>query len=275
MEDMIKDILFIGDGNVNQPGRRQLKHKHEVKQKLRKELKEQQVQEKQQQKERGEADVMQQDEGPEDEVSLETNEDTIEDEEDTMDGGVDRSINTPTDAYISTDQDNLTASSDVMGDETNENGEILRAPRNKSGKRRKARSKQSRQKQLQRQKAEEDDPLLYVWDVVAGGVDAVSNALGLGEDAAAGNSTAEKTANEDGEEKSDKERCFGSQSRALSSGKRLCSDPLLPFETCTGKITPVNESKQGMKEMMDYAQDLLYGPFSGSGVSIACNGLCE
>lgn len=35
VEDMIKDILFIGNGTASKPGRRKLKHKHEVKRKLR------------------------------------------------------------------------------------------------------------------------------------------------------------------------------------------------------------------------------------------------
>jgi hypothetical protein len=216
VEDMIKDILFIGNCKASQPGRRKLKFKPELKRKVRRK-------------------------------QMQTMSPDMDDENvgrackfrETADSRKKKTESTGDNSR--TDKEEVTPrTAHTIQEDANGGGS-------------KVRSKESSKNNSEKG----DDPLLAVWGFMEGSVSAVTAALGLSAEekqAAAGHGRAT-------------ERSRG-QTTDISDG--TCTDPLVPFETCTGKITQEPESERGISGYFDRAQDFWFGPI-GESAEVSCD----
>jgi hypothetical protein len=242
VEDMIKDILFIGTGGNSKPGRRKIKHKHEVKRKLRK-----------QQKAVKEETYVPEEPG----VEPEKDEDVLA----VSKYRVHSKAGTGSSSNAKGDAENLAS----QNPEDDSDGVVAPSPRSPGREDSNNNSSDKPRSSQDKKVGDEGDPLLAVWRCVEGGVAAVSSALGLSPEEATKDS--KKTAKKS-KYQATRTKASGADSKEPPTiEKSTCTDQILPFETCTGtttgKTSPVTEPKAGMLEMMDYAQDYWYGSIEG------------
>jgi hypothetical protein len=286
VEDVIKDILFIGTEFKSKPGRRKLKYRHEVKRKL------------QQQK-------MKIYEG--DEASAGADDKTNDAETDDVAVISKYLVNisndqkaTPSNPVKSRNSKNKVSSTLEKSsqqktarhierrnslEETPPSNSPIRSTRESE---RRAKTEKQTSKAHREEKEEDDDPFLAMWGYVEGGMKAMSEALGLDPDPT---ETTEKKASSSSSKTSSslsqKKAAKSSSTRSKSSDKNLCTDqialilsgdeacPYSPTKT-TRKAAPMVEADQGLDGFIDYAQDTMFGPLpsigtGGSGVSFHGN----
>lgn len=197
VEDMIKDIFFIGNGATSQPGRRKYKYKHEVKKRLLQ--KDSIIQE-------GGASSDRRQKSDKNDAAL--------------------SLSTKQRGNVDTDMK-------ISGEQQNNQRTIKEKKRNNNV----ARTSNRDGKTL----PDMSEAEAALWNFVEGGMSAVSSALGL--------------ALQENEDVSRK------QSRESSLSGSACSEPILPFEACAGRIAPSSAfTRPAISDLYDYAQDVVYGP---------------
>lgn len=225
VEDMIKDILFIGNCKASQPGRRKFKFKPELKRKVR----------------RKQMQTMSPDMDDEDVATACKSRETADSRKKKTESTGDSSR---------TDEEEVTTprAAHTIQEDADGGGSKVRSKESSKNK-----SKESSKNNSEKG----DDPLVAVWGFMEGSVSAMTAALGL--------SAEEKTAAAGHGGATEKTR---GQTTAISDG--TCTDPLVPFETCTGKVTPDPESERGISGYFDRAQDFWFGPI-GESAEVSCD----
>ena len=231
VEDVIKDILMIGDGKSSKPGRRKFKHKHSVKRKLKS---------RQKSMEREDNSI------PRDDADT-----TLKDEDAVAISRYRVQSNAGSSQVTTEDDDDDTL-------ETDDKQRSVLGPKSESS--------------TNTQPGDDagEDPLQLVYGLVEGGMNAMSSALGLfaSEGAKGGDLTKERTSKA-------RSKRDSSLSKEVSA-KYVNVEPSQFAESCTNDIAPFlkkersspsqcqpmseSEKSKSMKEFVNYAQDLLYGP---------------
>ena len=269
VEDVIKDIFFIGTEYKSRPGRRKLKYRHEVKRKL----------------QLRKMNILEEDEG-----SAGTDDKTKDTENDDVAGASKYLVNIPNDhkatPSIPKSSQKKTASN-VKPRSSLEEAPTPNSPDRSTPPKSEKRTVTEKQvsKAHREEKEADDDPFLAMWGYVEGGMKAMSEALGLEPDPA---ETTERKASSSSSKKSSsssKEKAAKSlDARSQSSDKRKCGDQITlilsgdeartysPTKTTRKKAEPMEEADQGLG-FIDYAQDTMFGPLPSvetgdSGVSI-------
>ena len=237
VEDVIKDILMIGDGSASKPGRRKFKHKHSVKRRLRK----------QSFSERDDSDRPREEAG------------------DAVNVGDDIAalsryrVNTKSHDH---EQSAAGDSSTTLGTGDSESIGAKNTDSNQSG--------------CDKPEEAQDGPIQLVLGFVEGGVNAVTSALGLFPREPDSVDHPSTSLEENAKTKCNDTLASDALSRYAQSAKsplsNSCTEDIVPFLNSEGKGAG-NSTDAGrmptepVKKFVDYAQDFLYGQQGNSGES--------
>ena len=245
VEDVIKDILMIGDGKSSKPGRRKFKHKHSVKRRLRDKQKNER-----------------------------------EDSSTPRDDG-DSSLKDDDAVAVSRYRVQVKAGSKPLNedDDEEEDDDTLETDERQEPV---PKSEGSAKKETGNEDSS-DDPFQLVFGLFAGGVNAMTSAFGLfaaedekREDSSKGRAPKSRSKRESTSNGTVSKSTGKNQSKFSDT----CGDDIGPFlkngpPGASSKSKPLSESEKSksMKEFVNYAQDLLYSqlvenPTGESGVSL-------